>query len=47
MVIIKAFYDRNLELNSEAEIVQWVWKALHDGAAIAIQNSAVLSGDPG
>ena len=41
---IKAFYRSDFKLNDdEPTIAQWIWKALYDGAEIAIRNSAPLS----
>jgi hypothetical protein len=44
---VKAFYRSGFQLEDEASIVQWIWKAFHDGAEIAIKRSAPLFGGPG
>ena len=44
---IKKFYRSSFELDDEASIIQWIWKAIYDGAQIAIEHHAVLFGEPG
>lgn len=31
---------------SEAELLRWVWRCLHDGALMAIRENSILSGTP-
>jgi hypothetical protein len=44
---IKAFCRSGFQLDDDASIIQWIWRALYDGPNTAIDNSAVLSSGPG
>jgi len=44
---INVFYRSGFQLEDESSIIQWIWKALHDGAQLAIQTSAPLLCGPG
>lgn len=40
----QAFYKSDFELNSEPEVIRWIWRALYDGANISIRENAPLMG---
>lgn len=42
---MRAFCRSGIRLVDKAIIIQWVWKALHDGARLALQHDAPMLGD--